>query len=123
MAVWEYRKINLSEYQPRGDELDRLNAAGADGWELVGITSNNIAYLKRSIEEHAPAPEVHSRVAASVEQSPNANDRYQRAAGASDVRVKYRDPDTNETWSGRGRMANWLKRKQDAGEEIEKYLV
>jgi DNA-binding protein H-NS len=39
------------------------------------------------------------------------------------VKAKYRDPKTNETWSGRGRMASWLKSKQDAGENIEKYLV
>jgi len=39
------------------------------------------------------------------------------------VKVKFRDPKTNETWSGRGRMAGWLKSKQDAGENIEKYLV
>ena len=39
------------------------------------------------------------------------------------VKAKYRDPKTNETWSGRGRMASWLKSKQDAGEKIEKYLV
>jgi branched-chain amino acid transport system substrate-binding protein len=28
-----------------------------------------------------------------------------------------------EAWSGRGRMASWLKSKQDGGENIEKYLV
>jgi DNA-binding protein H-NS len=39
------------------------------------------------------------------------------------VKAKYRDQKTNETWSGRGRMASWLKSKQDAGEKIEKYLV
>ena len=39
------------------------------------------------------------------------------------VKAKYRDPKTNETWSGRGRMASWLKSKQDAGENVEKYLV
>lgn len=39
------------------------------------------------------------------------------------AKVKYRDPETNETWSGRGLMASWLKRKQDAGEDIEKYRV
>ena len=39
------------------------------------------------------------------------------------VKAKYRDPKTNETWSGRGRMASWLKSKQDAGEKIEKYLI
>ena len=39
------------------------------------------------------------------------------------VKAKYRDPKTKETWSGRGRMASWLKTKQDGGESIEKYLV
>jgi DNA-binding protein H-NS len=39
------------------------------------------------------------------------------------VKAKYRDSKTGETWSGRGRMASWLKAKQDAGEKIEKYLV
>ena len=39
------------------------------------------------------------------------------------VKAKYRDPKTNETWSGRGRMASWLKAKQDGGDKIEKYLI
>lgn len=39
------------------------------------------------------------------------------------VKAKYRDAKTGETWSGRGRMASWLKGKQDAGEKVEKYLV
>ena len=39
------------------------------------------------------------------------------------VKAKYRDPKSNETWSGCGRMASWLKSKQDVGEKIEKYLV
>jgi DNA-binding protein H-NS len=39
------------------------------------------------------------------------------------VKAKYRDGKTGETWSGRGRMASWLKSKQDAGEKIEKYLL
>ena len=42
---------------------------------------------------------------------------------ARKVKAKYRDSKTGETWSGRGRMASWLKSKQDAGEKIEKYLV
>jgi DNA-binding protein H-NS len=41
----------------------------------------------------------------------------------SKVKAKYRDPKTSESWSGRGRMARWLKSKQDVGENIEKYLV
>jgi DNA-binding protein H-NS len=39
------------------------------------------------------------------------------------VKAKYRDGKTGDTWSGRGRMATWLKSKQEAGEKIEKYLL
>jgi hypothetical protein len=51
MTDWEYRKIDLNQQRPRSDELFMLHAAGAEGWELVGITSNNIAYLKRPSEQ------------------------------------------------------------------------
>ena len=42
---------------------------------------------------------------------------------ATSAKAKYRDGKTGETWSGRGRMASWLKAKQDTGENIEKYLL
>jgi DNA-binding protein H-NS len=49
--------------------------------------------------------------------------RTARKNGKTSVRVKYRDSKTGETWSGRGRMASWLKAKRDAGENIQKYLL
>jgi len=121
-TVWKYRKLNLSEQRPRSDELDMLNSAGADGWELVGITSNNIAYLKRPIEELVQAPSVYRAEAARPADAGNVNGAAHHLERGY-VQPKYRDPTTNETWSGRGRMANWLKRKQETGEDIGKYLV
>ena len=56
MARWEYTKIYLSELPRQGDDVDLLNDAGNSGWELVGITNSNIAYLKRMVAE--PAPQV-----------------------------------------------------------------
>lgn len=44
--------------------------------------------------------------------------RRKRAAA-----VKYRDPKTGDTWSGRGRMARWLADKVAAGEKADKYLA
>ena len=41
----------------------------------------------------------------------------------SNVKVKYRDPKTGGTWSGRGRMATWLAEKVKAGEKADKYLA
>jgi hypothetical protein len=51
MPQFEYRAIDLGDLPPRTDEVMLLNAAGADGWELVAVTSNNIAYLRRQIED------------------------------------------------------------------------
>ncbi len=53
---------------------------------------------------------------------PNGNGAARSKAKGS-VKAKYRDPKTGETWSGRGRMANWLKAKQDAGQSVEKFLI
>ena len=52
-----------------------------------------------------------------------ANGASPKKARRSKVKAKYRDSKTSETWSGQGRMASWLKSKEDAGEKIEKYLV
>ena len=44
---WEYRKVDLSSVPAKQCDVDLLNAVGRDGWELVAITANHIAYLKR----------------------------------------------------------------------------
>jgi DNA-binding protein H-NS len=53
----------------------------------------------------------------------NGNGAARLSGKKRSVKAKYRDPKTKATWSGRGRMASWLKSKQDAGEKIDKYLV
>jgi len=119
VTEWVYRKIDLNQQDPRKDDLDLLNLVGEEGWELVGITSNNIAYLKRPLEEdgerRAPCS---GGTPGFARDEPN-----EKKPHSNEAKEKYRDPVTGETWSGRGRMANWLKRKQDAGEDIEKYRV
>jgi hypothetical protein len=44
---WEYLKIDLGALPRKTEDIDLLNDIGADGWELVAIMSNKIAYLKR----------------------------------------------------------------------------
>ncbi len=46
MPQWEYSKIDLNNVPVKMSELDALDDAGKDGWELVGITENNCAYLQ-----------------------------------------------------------------------------
>jgi hypothetical protein len=47
MNGWEYTTIILSDLPLSMQPQDLLNGAGRDGWELVAITSNGMAYLKR----------------------------------------------------------------------------
>ena len=65
MPQWYYRKINLNDVPRKTDDIDLLNAAGKHGWELVGITTNSIAYLKRQLEELPPAPAPRRKAASS----------------------------------------------------------
>jgi hypothetical protein len=55
MPQWEYSKIDLNNVPARSSEIDLLDNAGRDGWELVRITANNLAYLKRTLDDVAPA--------------------------------------------------------------------
>jgi hypothetical protein len=48
---WEYRMIDLNDLPRKVDELDLLNDAGDYGWELVAITVNRIAFLRRQIDD------------------------------------------------------------------------
>ena len=50
MTMWEYRKIDLGASVGLGDDIDLLNSAGQDGWEVVAITPQNVAYLKRRVQ-------------------------------------------------------------------------
>jgi hypothetical protein len=59
MSEWEYCTLQLSDLPRRTVEIDLLNDAGEQGWELVGITNKNIAYLKRQLADRA-APSVKS---------------------------------------------------------------
>src|SRR5262245_37083147 len=101
MSEWEYRKIDLNQQQPGGDDLEVLNAAGAEGWELVGITSNHIAYLKREFLEVVPASTTHATPAAAPRRA-TASAEAEGPVTGHEVRVKYRDPVTKQTWSGCG---------------------
>lgn len=129
MRKWEYKKLALNEAPRRGDEIDLLCDAGDEGWELVAVLPNGVAYLKRELEDVDAGIEAEAGASEeAVSDEPAGEVRADTGVVATvargvEVKPKYRDPVTGDTWTGRGRMASWLKRKQDAGEDIEKYRV
>lgn len=59
--------------------------------------------------------------------APNAAPRTKRAASAekspSKVAAKYRDPESGNTWSGRGLKPRWLAGALAAGKTIEDFTI
>jgi hypothetical protein len=51
------RPRHLADLPVRTDEIDLLDEAGEQGWELIAIMSNKIAYLRRPIDDAAHVPE------------------------------------------------------------------
>ena len=49
MPEWRYDKIDLGGLPRRTSDIDVLNDAGKDGWELVTIMPNGMAYVKQPI--------------------------------------------------------------------------
>jgi DNA-binding protein H-NS len=89
---------------------------------------NGVAYLKRVIGDTSVRGEVEASPSEEAGQEPRQEGRADSGVVATatrgpEVSIKYRNPATGETWTGRGWMTSWLKRKQDAGEDIEKYRV
>jgi hypothetical protein len=56
MSEWEYTIINLSDVPAKILAVDVLNTAGEKGWELIAITANHIAYLKRQVAKPPARP-------------------------------------------------------------------
>jgi H-NS histone family len=124
MSRWKYLKIRLNDYSRKNDDIELLCDAGKNGWELVVILPNNVAYLKRRVDDFVQETIADQREHATTQvRTIVAPSTPPLSVNAQEVKVKYCDPRTNDTWSGRGRMALWLKRKQESGEDIEKYRV
>jgi DNA-binding protein H-NS len=46
-----------------------------------------------------------------------------KGAPAASPAIKYRNPDTSETWSGRGRMPKWMARAEQSGRSRDEFLA
>ena len=66
MPRWEYRKLDLNDLPRKTDAIDLLNDAGQEGWELAHITTNNIAFLKRQVDDPAPTTTARRKSATSA---------------------------------------------------------
>lgn len=103
VATW-FGTIGFDQQRAVLGELNQIHDRLRDG---------RISALRKELQE--------------LEDGPGANGgriSMRKANGkSSKPKVKFRDPKTGDTWSGRGRMASWLAEKVKGGEKADKYLV
>ena len=104
-AVSEW--FSAMEFEAQRDMLDGLNNVHAK------VRQDKINSLQRQLAELQNGSS-NSHVASKA---------AKRGPKKGGLKVKYRDPKSGETWSGRGRMARWLADKVKAGDKQEKYLA
>jgi DNA-binding protein H-NS len=130
-----YMRLDLNSLHPRETLLSRLNAAGADGWELVFICNRNMAVFQR--------PEQVADMTACAAKTPDAEHLkqvFESRAREADLTlgevlgdgrsvtftkgpVSYRDPaNPCNTWSGLGRRPLWLKKELAAGRRLQEFI-
>jgi hypothetical protein len=51
MVRWEDLTLDLAYLPAKTNDVDVLNKAGEDGWELIAIASNHVAYLRRQVDD------------------------------------------------------------------------
>ncbi len=69
-----------------------------------------------SLEELLRSPASTGRPAAKARQP-------RKGAPAASPAVKYRNPESGETWSGRGRMPKWMALAEQSGRSREEFLA
>ena len=109
----------------------RLTAKSVSVWFAAMPFDGQVALLDELQKAHSKVRQVQinalkRQLAALENGSSNGHAGPQspkRQLKKSNVKVKFRDPKTGGTWSGRGRMATWLAEKVKAGEKADKYLA
>jgi DNA-binding protein H-NS len=61
--------------------------------------------------------------AADIVGKTNSAPRPQAASAGKKVAPKYRNPDTGETWTGRGLQPNWLKTALAGGKKLGDFAI
>lgn len=94
----------------------------------VGLDAEAVAIMERLSDVLPMVPPQHAPIAAVTEVLSSGAQERRRLfpdppKGAGKVEAKYRNPETGESWSGRGLKPRWLVMAIDAGKTLEDFLI
>jgi DNA-binding protein H-NS len=84
---------------------------------IYGITLEDLGGNVKAARGRTP------KLAKAAKPAKPAKDKAKPAKTRKPVAVKYRNPETGETWTGRGQPSKWLKALEAAGRKREEFAV
>ncbi len=84
---------------------------------MYGITLDDLGGKAKAARGRKP------KLAKAAKPVKAAKDTAKPAKTRKPVAVKYRNPETGETWTGRGQPSKWLKAMEAAGRKREEFAV
>lgn len=106
--------LSLDELLVLRGEVDALISTRAAA-EMVQLEAK-IATLKAFAVKHKPA-------APSTKPKPSVRASTRKRKRGGKAPIKFRDPKTGNTWSGRGLTPVWLRNHEAAGKKRQKFAV
>jgi DNA-binding protein H-NS len=84
---------------------------------MYGITLEDLGGRAKAARGRKP------KLAKAAKPAKPGKDKAKPAKTRKPVAVKYRNPETGETWTGRGQPSKWLKAMEAAGRKREEFAV
>ncbi len=84
---------------------------------MYGITLEDLGGKAKAARGRKP------KLAKAAKPAKPAKDKAKPAKTRKPVAVKYRNPETGETWTGRGKAPKWLAAMEAAGRKREEFLL
>jgi DNA-binding protein H-NS len=106
----------MKTYHEILQEIENLKAQAATA--RAAEISEGVAHIKAIMAEKGVTCADICRVNAGAGAGPRRS-----ALAGSHVSIKYRDPATGATWTGRGKRPRWLAAKIEAGASVDSFKV
>lgn len=116
------RQIARLQAQAKAIE-NSSNAKKAKSVQKVRQLMDKLGVTMTDLGASAPAPTRGKGSKAKPTKKPAARKAGKKANGKSTVPIRYRDPETGNTWTGRGLAPKWMAEKIKAGMTKADFLI
>ncbi|MFJ1470257.1 H-NS histone family protein [Massilia orientalis] len=124
-AMEELKRAQQRVAQLRQQSREKALAEVREKIKMYDLTPEEMGFARVPTVSQTARKKTGPQLAGAIPAAPRATSNIEAAApdGRSQVKPKYRSPDGQHTWSGRGKPPLWMQPLLEAGAKKEDFLV